>query len=715
MKAKSILKKIRWIIFTLVIALIFVLIIKIFYVPKEKDNDNWDENRKPIVDISSQKVEKYIESLKNQASDIDGYSKYDKILLGLSPKDGYDSDGDGLSDKEEIELYHSNPLKKSTSGDLYDDGYKIAHNMDLNTTFEYEGKQIFKWNECDNIMLNASSANDFSAVVKDITSPADKNIIAKYRVYSFSGTLSIDTSKYSVSNSNISVLIDIQDFNKPESVSYDTDGDMITLHYEFDYTRMYNISIVDKNVADRLLSTFNKNTTLTSKNNSTNTTDQDASDGSGILFGPLFLGLFGPPYVEIWVEDIGENTDLEKQAFIEEVNWNWVGSRNTAITSLDDRRIKVKTKEEIQRRYSILQHLVPFLEYFNDDTIGFGHLAFAFKSLDNEERYNLLLQEKLKNENKPINIDSTDEINPDTEKGIISVDTGFDVNHDVFVFTNFGTYTSPGGNCAGISLYTSTLFNKKSANSSGSATVEEWIETNELDENNEPIEEKVFFGDIYWDISPYSEMQTLMDPGLSDFKDKSFLEPDKVIEYVVNEGTDNEFSYICEIADYDDLSVSEQNFVNMITCYHTEANLITAGALISGVENYSYETIEKMKSYIDNGKVLCVGMNTLGGSGHEIIVYGYEYDEADPDKIYFYVYDCNFPDKGKEQCKLIITRIKSDVGYTDSFVYDYLPESYNDPDYRMTSYVDNNKYFFFDVIDEDLNLLSQRSNGNNSN
>lgn len=709
MKAKSILKKIRWIIFPLVIALIFVVVIKIFYVPKEKGNDNRDENRQPIVDISSQKAEKYLESLKNQASDIDGYSKYDKVLLGLSPEDGYDSDGDGLSDKEEIELYHSNPLKKSTSGDLYDDGYKIAHNMDLNTTFEYEGEQIFKWNECNNITLNASSANDFSAVVKDITSPADENIIAKYRVYSFSGTLSIDTSNYSISSSNIAVLIDIQDCNEPESVSYDTDGDVITLHYQFDYTRMYNISIVDNDVVDRVLSKLNKNTALTSRNISTNTIESDSSKGSGILFGPVLTGFFGSPHIEIWVEDIGENTALEKQAFIDEVNWNWVGPGQKYITALDDSRIKVKTKEEIQRRYSILQHLVPFFEYYNDDTIGFRHLAYAFKALDNEERYDLLLQEKLENENKPMTIDSPNEIYADTEKGIISVETGFDVNNDAFVFANFGSYTSPGGNCAGISLYTSTLFNKKSANSSGSATVEEWIETTELDENSNPIEEKVYFGDIYWDISQYSETQTLMDPGLSDFKDKSFLKPDKKIEYVVNEGTDNEFSYICKIADYDDLSVSEQNFVNMITCYHTNANLITAGALIPGVENYSYETIEEMKSYIDEGKVLCVGMNTLGGGGHEIIVYGYEYDEADPDKIYFYVYDCNFPDKGKEQCKLIITRIKSDVGYTDSFIYDYFPESYDDPNYRMTSNVENDKYFFFDVIDDDLYLLSQRS------
>lgn len=52
----------------------------------------------------------------------------------------YDKDEDGLSDEEEIEVYHSNPNLVSTSGDLYSDCYKVKHNLDV--TKKYEQKWV---------------------------------------------------------------------------------------------------------------------------------------------------------------------------------------------------------------------------------------------------------------------------------------------------------------------------------------------------------------------------------------------------------------------------------------------------------------------------------------------------------------------------------------------------------------------------------------------
>ena len=60
--------------------------------------------------------EAYYDNLKSEASDIDGMSKYDKYEMGLMVADGSDSDYDGLTDKEEIEKYHTDPLKASTAG-----------------------------------------------------------------------------------------------------------------------------------------------------------------------------------------------------------------------------------------------------------------------------------------------------------------------------------------------------------------------------------------------------------------------------------------------------------------------------------------------------------------------------------------------------------------------------------------------------------------------
>ncbi len=43
------------------------------------------------------------EKLAEQSSDIEGWTKLDKYKAGLDPNDGADTDGDGLTDKEEIE------------------------------------------------------------------------------------------------------------------------------------------------------------------------------------------------------------------------------------------------------------------------------------------------------------------------------------------------------------------------------------------------------------------------------------------------------------------------------------------------------------------------------------------------------------------------------------------------------------------------------------
>lgn len=60
----------------------------------------------------------------------------------------YDIDGDGLSDEEEIEVYHTDPNKISTSGDLYSDYYKVQNQLDVNKQYEQ------KWVDVDeNLMV----------------------------------------------------------------------------------------------------------------------------------------------------------------------------------------------------------------------------------------------------------------------------------------------------------------------------------------------------------------------------------------------------------------------------------------------------------------------------------------------------------------------------------------------------------------------------------
>ena len=64
-------------------------------------------------------------------SDGDGLSDYEELLLGTNPNKA-DSDGDGLSDFAEVRTYGINPLKTDTDGDGYSDGIEVARDGNPN-------------------------------------------------------------------------------------------------------------------------------------------------------------------------------------------------------------------------------------------------------------------------------------------------------------------------------------------------------------------------------------------------------------------------------------------------------------------------------------------------------------------------------------------------------------------------------------------------------
>ncbi|MCR4902624.1 MAG: hypothetical protein K6A23_07190, partial [Butyrivibrio sp.] len=664
-------------IFLLSIIICFIIIIKLFYNPKET-NDSENEYADPIIDTFTDYNSEYFEELKNESSDLEGLTKYDKYLMHLNPADDSDSDGDGLTDKEEIEIYFSDPLKISTSGDLYEDGYKVANNMDLNTYYEYNDELIYKWNQCDELMFSATTADDLYASSSNITGsiPAISNYtIAEYRINNYSGVLSIDISEIIDNPDDVSVLLSSPEDLELKNISFETDENIIKLNYNFDRNYLYELHIVQKENSDKVISLYNASEL--SKSSSSN----EARPGSGIIFGNPFLGLFKQLNFQIWVEDIGSYTDYEKQALIDEINYNWVSYPEVRITSLDDERISIKSKEEISDKYDFYRKFIPFLEYTSDESINFLHLFFSYKTLDNEKRYDKLL-------NTPD--ENNESETPSTGKVVVTTD--FDIYEDELPFANFSSIYSPGGNCAGISYLTSTLFNNKQAPGLGSDYI--------LAHYKPTKDIKILYemGNVEWNVAAFEDTITLTNPILSDFKDRNFLSVND-FAYLLSSETEN---YTFYAPNYNSLSESEQNFVDMIGCYQQLANSVSIPVCSPGISNYSYNTIEKMKEYINNGKILNVGCNVITDGGHMVNVYGYEYNISDPDKTIFYVYDSNLPNADNNICKLIVTKCYSLVGYSETFTFDYYPISDNQ-EYRLTSYVDSKSHYWFLVLDDNLN------------
>ena len=63
--------------------------------------------------------------------DRDGISNEDEVTYGTSPDD-FDTDGDGIDDKKEIEEYGTNPINPDTDGDGFWDGVEILNGYNPN-------------------------------------------------------------------------------------------------------------------------------------------------------------------------------------------------------------------------------------------------------------------------------------------------------------------------------------------------------------------------------------------------------------------------------------------------------------------------------------------------------------------------------------------------------------------------------------------------------
>ena len=56
--------------------------------------------------------------------DFDGILDSEEVKYGTSSTSS-DTDSDGILDRDEINIYKTNPLKADTDGDGYNDGYEV--------------------------------------------------------------------------------------------------------------------------------------------------------------------------------------------------------------------------------------------------------------------------------------------------------------------------------------------------------------------------------------------------------------------------------------------------------------------------------------------------------------------------------------------------------------------------------------------------------------
>ena len=117
--------------------------------------------------------------------------------MGLSTEDGSDTDGDGLTDKEEIETYHTDPLKVQTSGDNIPDGYKAIKGLDL--TKQYDNADIQKelFEKTSDIKLNTINVENYDNDIREIDYEISGIKSTKaYKIQGYTGQVEADFSGY---------------------------------------------------------------------------------------------------------------------------------------------------------------------------------------------------------------------------------------------------------------------------------------------------------------------------------------------------------------------------------------------------------------------------------------------------------------------------------------------------------------------------------------
>ena len=606
-----------------------------------------------IGGIQSYSSEDYQEQWKTTPSDIQGMTLWDKYKMGLSVATGSDSDGDGLTDQQEIEIYHSDPLKSSTAGDLYTDGYKVQHDMDLKKKYEYKLPQDFTYNSCPEVELEARNPEDFRAVVKQV--PVGEGlgtftVYAQYKVYNFAGLLSINLGELLEANgidlSEISVYL--SDGEKAKSASFRSKDTWITLKKPLKWGKTYRVFIVRKDFSDAMK-------LLLGDQELEFDLEPEKKQGDAAIYGFPLLQAFGLRGGQAYIEDMP--TEEEKQELVYLIIGG-VGETEKYF------HVHFRPRYEVKMRGELLHRLMPHFDLVNFEDGNWRmwrYLLFYHTSLSNMAEVYPEVLEKL---------EGSGETEENKDPDIPASGNDFQPVEDVLPFPNFKTMHHPQGTAAGFSHLTARLYNNGKL-------------------------EPVGAGPAIWNLMADPENQTLIDPGLSDYKTEEFTQ--------IHQDGDKMHG----------LTTGEEQFVNMIDGYaffgKSRSSFIyqkVYGGDHADPE-YDYRVITSMMETIDSGKILDVHLRMQDGSAHAVNIYGYQQDPQDPDVVWFSVYDSTYPPNSSfeslplgEGFRLRVEKRVKQRG--EGFTFGYRYDPFTDHSYGANS---DREDAFLIIMDEDWQLL----------
>lgn len=611
----------------------------------------------------------YMESLKTTDSDIEGMSVYDKIQAGLNPEDGADTDNDGLTDKEEIETYNSDPLKASTADDLYTDGYKIENGMDVNTHYDSDETASFPNNKCSEVTLNAETVTDLNAKVDNyiVDSINGYDVYDSYIIEGYTGELSIDVSDFETKD--LCVLLTNWYGGDAKKISYSLDGSELTPKYSFAHDE------------SKVLVLAKKNESFFFGNANVDITRRSAEYKAFGLVSYTFTS-FGA-YTPTIYYTASDDMESESKALYE--------LQKYLVRDLVD-AASLFSKDYPYEPEEVVMKCVSEAEYYTklNTYKAMPFCAETAERCDEFGTHGMFLQ--------VVPYSDFLKASQNTEYVDNKANIDFNVAEDTLPFNNFASEYISVGNCVGISHLTSTLYNTGRAADNGSYT------------------SRKTGNKLSWNISGDPENLTLTDRGLSDYKDAGFTERHLSAKTFTN----SQGSYTIDVLNAG-LTDGEQEFVKMLGAYSQEGNRRLDAFFIaeqgfktqirySGVTAYDYSLVENMIKRFDNGEILdaqFVYTDAEGNCfGHTFNLVGYTTKDEYEDTIIIYTYDNSFPGNlcdGEEIRPYMLIKKNED----NTFSYYYNP--CDDPNYIFTSERGDQTPYAMVVYDNNWNVLNDMS------
>ncbi|MCQ2519038.1 MAG: thrombospondin type 3 repeat-containing protein [Lachnospiraceae bacterium] len=617
-------------------------------------------------------------------SDIEGWSVQDKVDAGLNAGDGSDTDMDGLSDKDEIEIYGTDPLKASTSGDMYTDGYKVSNGLEITKKYSNENIEFQNNYYPNEVILTAEHAEDLTTLVSkpvdsfmeeaEVFYGANNEVLDAYAFVKPCGTIAINVENTckDLKKKEIAVIKIAYDFSYSEAVDFTLEDNVLTLMETFNHNNndIFAIVIIKVDKENILHDVFFSN----DYDDAEEADDLDAEDAGDSVEECLekahaIVTCTSPTYTffvgtkpKIYYVSTGNGEADEK--LIEKM-YDFALDYVTCINEYEEALFpwekKAFRKTEAQEITEIeYQSKLAFYKklpinarrevwYDNFDTSFYVSAQGLFFSYFT---YNDAKEEYAK---KSRSMYSYDELKRLKNTSKSTNKEPFDIIYDTLPFKNFGSdYTD--GNCAAFSILTAKHYNREPIVASGQYFV--YNKKNGGKDSGEVVS---------YDLTPYKDMDVL-----TNYKSKEKLNSymDRLYYNSINKKT--------LAKNNDSLTPKDEEFVKFMACLwrasndmmFDNSNFHTMHKSEFGKINevLSYKTSENIVAELDKGNVVICNFTTFKvndsektdyGSyivtksdiadksrygAHSVVIYGYSYPMGDDVKelIDFYVYDSNF-------------------------------------------------------------------------